>query len=131
MRVMLDTNVLISAILFPSDRMNALMFKATLRHRLVLSSCIIDELLDVVGRKFPAKAKYAETFLDRLPYELTPAPAKMDDDLFKIRDSDDYVILYSAIVGDVDLFVTGDGDFDGIEIERPIIVTPSEFLEKY
>jgi len=39
--------------------------------------------------------------------------------------------LYSAIIEDIDLFVTGDNDFDDVEIEKPEIITPSEFLEKY
>jgi predicted nucleic acid-binding protein len=57
MRVMLDTNVLISAIVFPNDRMDSLIFKASLDHQLVLSSYIIDELLKVTERKFPSKVK--------------------------------------------------------------------------
>ena len=32
---------------------------------------------------------------------------------------------------DVDLFVTGDDDFKGVEVGRPEIVSPSEFLERY
>jgi len=47
MRVMLDTNVLISAIIFPNERMDSLIYKAALDHKLVLSSYVIDELLDV------------------------------------------------------------------------------------
>jgi predicted nucleic acid-binding protein len=53
------------------------------------------------------------------------------DDVFRIRDNDDYPVLYSAIVEDVDLFVTGDSDFNDVEIEKPVVVAPSEFLDKY
>jgi len=131
MRVMLDTNVLISAIIFPNNRMNSLINKATLDHQLVLSSYIIDELLDVIKRKFPAKVKDVDLFLARLPYELVYSPREQNHVLFNIRDEDDYPILYSAIIEDVDLFVTGDDDFDNVEIDKPEIITPSEFLEKY
>ena len=55
MRVMLDTNVLISAIVFPNERMDSLIFKAVMEHQLVLSSYIIGELLEVTKRKFPEK----------------------------------------------------------------------------
>jgi predicted nucleic acid-binding protein len=40
-------------------------------------------------------------------------------------------VLVSAIVEDVDLFVTGDDDFNNVEIEKPEIITPSEFLARY
>jgi predicted nucleic acid-binding protein len=103
---MLDTNVLISAIVFPNDRMNSLIYKATLDHQLVLFSYTIDELLDVVKRKFSAKVKDANLFLARLPYELVYSPIEQNHDLFNIRDEDDYSVLYSAIIEDVDLCVT-------------------------
>ena len=131
MRVMLDTNVLISAIVFPNDRMNRVIFKSSLDHQLVLSSYIIDELLNVTERKFPSKVKDIDLFLTRIPYELVYTPKEQNLDLFTIRDIADYPILYSAIVEDVDIFVTGDDDFKNVEIEKPEIVTPSEFLEKY
>jgi len=131
MRVMLDTNVLISAIVFPNDRMDSLIFKASLKHQLVLSSYIIDELLTVTEKKFPSKIKDIDLFLTRLPYELVYTPKERKLDLFTIRDIDDYPVLYSAIVEDVDLFVTGDDDFNDVEIERPEIITPSDFLARY
>lgn len=131
MRVMLDTNVLISAIIFPNERMDSLIYKAVLDHQLVLSSYIINELLDVAMRKFPKKIKDVDLFLTRLPYELVYTPREQNLDFFNIRDINDYPVLYSAIIEDVDLFITGDADFDGVEIEKPEIITPSEFLERY
>ena len=47
MRVMTDTNVLISALLFPSKNMDALMYKVTTEHHLVIPSFVIDEIMDV------------------------------------------------------------------------------------
>jgi predicted nucleic acid-binding protein len=131
MRVMLDTNVLISVSVFPNDRMDTLIYKAALDHRLVLSSYILDELLEITERKFPSKAKDVDLFLTRIPYELVYTPKEPQHGLFTIRDMNDYPVLYSAIVEDVDLFVTGDNDFKNVEIERPEIITPSEFLERY
>ena len=131
MRVMLDTNVLISAIIFPNVRMDALIYKAVLDHHLVLSSFVIEELLEVTRRKFPNKIKDVDLFLTRLPYELVYTPREQDHGFFKIRDIDDYPVLYSAIIEGVDLFVTGDDDFDDVEIERPEIITPTEFLERF
>lgn len=57
MRIMLDTNVLLSALLFPGEKMNRMMQYIFEAHRLVLSSFVIDELFFVVRRKFPAKSE--------------------------------------------------------------------------
>lgn len=40
-------------------------------------------------------------------------------------------MLYTAIIEDVDLFIMGDKDFSDIEIEKPEILTPKQFLEEY
>ncbi len=55
MRIMLDTNVLISVLLFPGAKMNAMMNYIFTRHQLVLSSYVVDELKSVVRRKFPSR----------------------------------------------------------------------------
>jgi len=128
---MLDTNVLVSAIIFPNERMDTLIYKSTLENQLVLSSYIIDELLGITERKFPEKVKHVDTFLTRLPFELVYTPQEPDYNLFYIRDKKDYSALYSAITEGIDLFITGDADFAEVEIEKPEIITPSEFLEKY
>jgi hypothetical protein len=52
-RVMLDTNVLLSALLFPSQRMNTLIERIVSKYQLVLSSFIIEEFMNVVSLKFP------------------------------------------------------------------------------
>jgi len=128
---MLDTNVLVSAIIFPNERMDSLIYKAALEHHLVLSSYSIGELLDVTKRKFPKKVKDIDIFLTRLPYELVYTPQELNDELFYIRDVKDYPVFYSAMIGGVDIFVTGDDNFSDVEVEKPEIITPSEFLAQY
>jgi hypothetical protein len=39
--------------------------------------------------------------------------------------------LVSAIVEDVDVLISGDGDFAPIDIEHPEILTPSSYVKKY
>jgi len=39
--------------------------------------------------------------------------------------------FYTAIKEDVDVLITGDKDFSKIDVERPEILTPAQFLEKY
>lgn len=131
MRIMLDTNVLISMILFPGKRFTQMLEYITQHHTLVLSSFVVDELFAVVERKFPSKRDAIDSFLSKLGYELVYTPHKMKVGLFDIRDMNDYPVLYTAIVEDVDILITGDKDFTGIPIERPEILTPADFISNY
>jgi putative PIN family toxin of toxin-antitoxin system len=132
MRIMLDTNILISAILFRSKSLSRLIEKVAEEYTLVLSTYVVDELKAVVERKFPTKVKAIEKFLTVLSFELEYSPEDYDGvPLFEIRDNKDYMVLHSAIIADVDVLITGDKDFENIEIERPEIMTPKKFLEKY
>lgn len=72
---MLDTNILISVLLFPSERMNQMMDYIFKKHELVLSSYVVEELKDV------------------------------------------------------DVLITGDRDFEDVDVERPEIMTPGEFMD--
>jgi len=47
----------------------------------------------------------------------------------RIRHSKDLPILASAILSDADILLTGDGDFRGVPIEKPVILTPSEYFD--
>jgi len=128
---MIDTNVLISALLFPSQQMNKLIYIITTEHQLALSSYVVDELLNVTRRKFESKIEAVDLLLSQLPYELVYTPKQPKPGLFEIRDEKDYPVLYSAIIEGVDVFITGDKDFDGVDLEKPEIVSPAGFLEKY
>ena len=132
MRVMLDTNILVSALVFRSKIMDDVIQVLAERHALVLCSYVIDELHETVAKKFNTKTADVERFLLELPFEFVYTPYELPSHtLFTIRDSDDEKVLYSAIIADVDILVTGDKDFYDVEIERPEIVGPAEFLERY
>ncbi|MEO1814904.1 MAG: PIN domain-containing protein [Acetobacterium sp.] len=60
---MLDTNILISAIIFKSKIMNELVAAILKDHRLVLSSFVIEELKAVVQRKFKRRSADLDHFL--------------------------------------------------------------------
>lgn len=128
---MLDTNVLISMIFFPSKRFIQLLEGIVCKHTLVLSSFVVEELMAVAERKFPEKKGSIDRFLANLGYELVYTPLTMRGGLFNIRDMNDYPVLYTAIVEDVDVLISGDKDFADVSIEKPEIVTPSVFLAKY
>ncbi len=102
-----------------------------MEHQLVLSSYIVEELKDVIKRKFPGKAGVVDTLLAKMNYEYVYTPDMLDETLFEIRDVNDYPVLYTAILEDVDILVTGDSDFRDVDVERPEILTPAEFVERY
>jgi len=52
---MLDTNILVSAFVFRSRKIYAVIDFIVAHHELVLSSYVIDELKDVIMRKFADK----------------------------------------------------------------------------
>lgn len=86
MRIMLDTNVLISALLFPSTQMTHLFEYIVINHTMVLSSYVIDELHTVVERKFPNKVEIVEKLLERMSYEFVCTPKKVEQHVISIRD---------------------------------------------
>ena len=67
-----------------------------------------------------------------LPFELTYTPEKIDQSKYPgIRDSKDLPVLVTAINEDVDVLLSGDGDFAPLGMERPEVLTPRAFMEKY
>jgi putative PIN family toxin of toxin-antitoxin system len=132
MRVMLDTNVLISMFLFPSEKMNRLKNDLCEYHQILLCSYVIDEMKDVVARKFPARENELDDFFQSYPFAMSYTPERFDKTAYpSIRDDFDLPVLASAILGDVDVLITGDKDFSDIDIEKPEILTPTEFIERY
>ena len=131
MRIMLDTNVLISALLFPGVKMNAMMNCIFTQHELVLSSYVVNELKSVIKRKFPQKELVIDKLLMVMSFEYVYTPDTLEEGLFNIRDIKDYPVLYTAIIENVDILITGDKDFSDIEIEKPEIMTPTEFMERF
>lgn len=99
MRVMLDTNILVSMIFFPSIITRTFARSLSENHRIVLCDYVIEELRLVTERKFPNKMK-------------------------------DSSILATALLEDVDVFVTGDKDLHVLDVKRPEILTMTEFLQK-
>ncbi|NLP43288.1 MAG: putative toxin-antitoxin system toxin component, PIN family [Peptococcaceae bacterium] len=132
MRIMTDTNVIISAILFPRSKLTKVFQKVTEDYTLVLCSHIIEELQELFRRKFRDKSHLLDKFLSKLAFELVYTPADINSaDYPYNRDKGDLPILVSALLSDVDIIITGDKDFFEVEIDKPEIISPGEYLEKY
>ncbi len=132
MRVMIDTNVLLSSFLFPSPTMNAFINLVLDQHRIVLSTYIIDELKAVMAKKFPAKHHLVSHFVEELPYELFDINTDYDHTLYPfVRDPKDLPVLVAAIESKVDVLITGDKDLLEIDISKPAIMEVVKFVKYY
>lgn len=132
LRIMLDTNILFSALFYPS-KITRRFFKVLLsRHQAVLCNYVADELRRVAQAKCPERAFAADIFLNEFPYESVNMPTAWDSSRIPIiRDENDAPILAAAIEGNVDVLVTGDKDFLVLDLPKPKIMTMAEFVEAF
>lgn len=126
MRVLVDTNILFSALLFPNSRPAQALMHVAEYHDMVLCDRNIVEIRDILRRKAPKYLPDAEVLLAELSYELIPA---VDHAEKLIRDAKDQPILNAAIVADVDIILTGDKDFLSLDMEHPKCMTAADFLD--
>jgi len=127
---MIDTNILLSALVFGSSRMATLLESVGEKHTMIICTHIIDEFRKVVAEKAPKYNTAVDALFSRLPYELVYTP-KWQDYMPDLRDEKDKPILAAAIVFDVDMIITGDKDFLETDIERPEIISHLDFWSKY
>ena len=85
----------------------------------------------MLDTKFKVTQKDLDEFLKDFPFILVYSPTTVENKLFEIRDKNDYIILHTAIIENVDVFITGDKDFNDIDIDKPEIMNVTEFLERY
>lgn len=131
MRVMIDTNIFISAALFPNGRASQALMKALLPpFQPVTCEYVVDELHRKFQEKFPERITELEAFLysamDVIDVVKTPREV-MEEELL-IRDVKDRPILRAALSSNADFFLTGDKDFLESSVEDPRIISVAEFL---
>ncbi|MBO7595017.1 MAG: putative toxin-antitoxin system toxin component, PIN family [Salinivirgaceae bacterium] len=130
MKVFIDTNIVISAILFPKGKVATVLSHILNRHTVVVSSYTKDECFEVFRKKFPTKTSLLEDFFEVIGFEIFNCPTKYDASQYpEIRDTKDLPILVSAILSDSDILLTGDKDFDDLKIEKPLIISPTQYYE--
>jgi len=107
MKVVFDTNILVSALVFPGGRADiALRRIIEARDRLLLSKPILDELLGILARKFSRDTEelaHVAVFLSDLSIVVKPRRK-----LAVLADEPDNRILECAVTGGADAIVTGD-----------------------
>ncbi|MBL0144125.1 MAG: putative toxin-antitoxin system toxin component, PIN family [Betaproteobacteria bacterium] len=107
MRVVFDTNILVSALVFPGGQADAALLRIIEgTDELVLSRAILDELLEVLGRKFARDAEelaHVAVFISELATVVAPRRR-----LHVVSDDPDNRILECALTGRAQAIITGD-----------------------
>lgn len=129
--VVLDTNVLVSALGFGGTPLEALLRAFGDGFRLLATEATMAELDRVLTYdRLPFTDAHREAYLSILSRELEFVVPEEDIDVVN-RDPNDNRFLECALAGDARYIVSGDdhllglGSFQGIEI-----VTPAEFLQR-
>ena len=125
MRVMIDTNVILSAIYNPKSKPADVLRYVCEEHELVLCDYIIAECHDVITRKFPQNIAAFNNLLETLGYELVAAPREG----LVMVDPKDSPILNAAINANVDFIISGDKHFLALDLERPQVLSPAKYYE--
>lgn len=131
MKVLIDTNILISAALSNKGTPYHAFIKAvSYPNHGVVCEQNIDEMRRIFNRKFPQKIQALEAFLSLalLTLEVIPTPIEEHNLEGKIRDVKDRPILRSAIHANVDILLTGDKDFLESGLYNPQIMTAADFI---
>jgi len=128
MKILVDTNVLFSALLYPQGTTGRVLIYVSENCELVLSDYNISELREIVERKAPHKMMDIDVLLAKLAHELVMAPISPEK---KISDPKDAPVLNAAIIADVDVIISGDHHFVDLTLSRPVVKTATEFLHEF
>lgn len=127
-KVVLDTNVLVSAIAIGGKpkKIVSMVLKEELKG--VISPVLLSELQEILNKKFPLKEgdfKLVVANIEELFEKVHPKKT-----LRVVRDDDDNRVLEAAVEGKCNYIVTGDSDLlDLNEYKEIKIVKPAEFLK--
>jgi putative PIN family toxin of toxin-antitoxin system len=130
LRVVLDTNILVSALVFPGGSADAALRRVVVGvDQLVISRPLIHELVRVLGQKFDRdREMLARTtvFLVDLATVVTPRRK-----LSVLADEPDNRVLECAVAGRADRIVTGDRSMLALKRYRDVeILRLREHLER-
>jgi len=130
-KIVLDTNVLVSAFLKPQSN-PAKIFRLILQGNIdiVVNECILAEYYEVLTRaEFDINPENIKTTLSLIRTKGINAPATAES--FNLPDRDDESFLEAALAIGADALVTGNKrHFPEKQCKGQIVVSPKEFLEQ-
>ncbi len=128
MRILLDTNVIISA-LVARGLCHSLFEFCIENHEILISPFIINESRRVLKEKFKAKEPLIMSFEHTIREFFTVVSDSCTLDL--CRDKDDNNVLSVAVKNNAIYLITGDDDLLNLgQVENTQILSPRDFLDK-
>ncbi len=128
-KVIIDTNVLISAIIFGGIPEKIIKLIQENKINAITSSILISELLEILVKKFhftSDKLYLVEELIKENFIVVHPT-----DTVDVVRDKDDNRVIEAAIQGNCKYIITGDRDLLVLKLFQNIeIVTPEQFLKR-
>ena len=131
MRVVLDTSVLFAAFRLESGFCTDLFRQCVLRHELITSEYILDELRrHLIGKAKIDQMKAADVIESLRSFTAVVIPVPLQTDV--CRDPEDVPILGTAIAASANVLVTGDKDLLVLNPFRGVaILSPREFHTRH
>jgi putative PIN family toxin of toxin-antitoxin system len=128
MRVVLDTNVIVSAVIAGGTPLAVLLLAVRGEVTLITSPFLLGDLRRVLCTKFSAETARTDAFIARLKERAHIVHPK--DTVSILDDDPDNRVLECALAGEASIIVTGDYDLLRLnEFRRIRILKPAEFLE--
>jgi putative PIN family toxin of toxin-antitoxin system len=134
MRVLLDTNVLVSTAIMPQGKPGQIFQRAASRFDLICSEYILEELADVLARPRIQKKYQSLVTSDRRAQFIALVRSlaiivEVQVTLDVVSDADDNAVVAGAVDGRADFLVTGDPHLLALrQYEQCRIVNPDQFL---
>ena len=126
-RVVLDTNILISAFFWNGNERQVLLKCRMNNLKSVLSSEILDETKRVLQKKFALPQEKIDEFIRDVLLFSEIVVIKGDIDVIK-EDPSDNIVLETAIRGNADIIITGDNHLLKIKVHKGITIVQASKL---
>ena len=126
MRILIDTNVLISAFVFggKAGKLMELLFDGS--HELLVSAYVDEEFKAKLQQKWKDKAQTVYSLYRTLPFVFCESSPNLDGEL---RDKKDIPVLCDALFHNVDIILSGDKDFLEAGLDNPLVFSPSMLFD--
>ena len=135
MRIVADTNVIVSAFLWGGTPRRLLDAVEARRFELFTSRALVTELQDVLSReKFTEqlkKTRFTSAFLLARYTQLATLVAPAEVAVPELRDPDDALVLACALAARADAIVSGDADLRALgNYQRISVLSPADCLNR-
>ncbi len=133
MRLVFDTNIIISAMLFEGSKPSKAFSVGIKQGVILFSSSTLSELEDVLWRKkFDPYISHEERKQFLSSFILHSTPVEINETVTECRDPKDNKFLELAVCGKADFIISGDKDLLILSPFRNIqILTPHNFINLY